>query len=1162
MDLKTFENNYVWDVIKSYFDENNLVSNQISSMNHFYTFGMQEIVDQEPPIVISDENGKKYEARFGQISLSPPQIIEEDRTLKKAYPMDARSRDLNYDSAIHIDISETHYNGDTVIETKDFTRVLIGRMPIMLRSSMCNLTKITMDESIKTGECPNDCGGYFIIKGNERVLVAQIRANYNHVFVLPRKSDDKYKYVAEVRSMSTETGHSVLVQAMIGVDDRSINFSLPCINEHIPVGVVFKALGYMTDEDISGLIGLSAKGSEKYIKYIIRDAYFCNTQKDALKYIGQFAIHTIDKDRESAYAWQVVESEIFPHLGVSGTIKEQACFLGHIIRKLIATNLKIRDPDDRDNYSVKRVEIAGTLMYEIFRNLFKKFVSFISLQIAKRKQRPDILSMISRIKNITKGLHQCLSTGNWSVQKNASYVRTGVSQILDRMTYGATLSHLRRIRVPIGKEGKNAPMRQIHASQFGYICPCETPEGQKVGVVLNFSMMCQVTRKIQPVTVMKSLDRIKGIIGVNEIEISNIKNCTSIYLNSVLIGFTECPEEIVKSVKTLRTKRILSNEISVTFDIIDNDIRIYCDEGRFIRPLFCLNNNKIDFERLAKYKDNWYKLVKKEIVHYVDASEIENCVIAMNPLMLEVQHNDYCEIHPSMMLGVMASIIPFPDHSQSPRNCYQSSMGKQALGMPALSYNMRTDTMLHVLHYAQRPIVSTRTSNYMKFNEMPSGINAIVAVMCYNYNQEDSIVINADSIQRGMFGLTSYFTIDECEKKRDTYSNEKICLPPLSSNITVKIGEPKYFRRKYANYSLLNENGIIMDRVPLERQCVNRSCGTNWFDGNLDECPKCKKSSDIVRGGGSIHVKKGDVIIGKIIVTGTKSGEESIIDVSRVIQEDEEGIVDRVTTSITPNGYNLVKIRIRKIRVPIMGDKLASRAAQKGTIGLVCPASKLPFTENGIVPDIIINSLCMPSRMTINQLVECALGKACVINGEYGDATPFTQYSVDITNNFTEQYSKVMEDHGLDMLGWEKMYNGETGEEINAKIFMGPTYYQRLKHMVSDKMHARARGHVTMLTRQPLEGRSRDGGLRFGEMERDCMIAHGTSRFLKERLFEQSDYFQIYVCTKCGVMTSSTTECQVCKSDRVVPCNYPYASKLLTQELMGMGIEILIHPDI
>lgn len=923
------EEKYIWKVLEAYFRDNSIVKAQLDSFNDFVQFGIQRIVDQESTITVNIKKGQVYTVKFGEITIAPPQVIEEDRDLHYSYPADARRRNLTYDSAIYCDLTETFHNEGE--KTTTFSpKQVIGRLPVMLGSSICNLSKLSASKRIEAGECPNDPGGYFIISGYERTIVASIRGNYNQVIVLKKDNG----HVAEVRSMSNETGHSVLIKAMINSSGRPIEFSLPCIEKPIPAGIVFKALGYTNMSDIVKLIDIEHPNAKKLMNYIERDSYFCQTQKEALEFIGKYAMHTIPSERETAYAKQVVETELFPHLGITGTNKEQACFLAHLLHKLLATHLGLRSVDDRDNYANKRIEVAGVLLAEIFRNLFKKYIIFIKTQLEKRKQCPDVKTVTSRIKSITKGIHQCMSTGNWSVQKNASYVKAGVSQILDRMTYLSSISHLRRIIMHIAKEGKNVAIRQLHASQYGYICPSETPEGHRVGVVLNFALLATVSNNIPAIMIRNAIDECKNISFIEDIELTQVCGKTRVMLNSVIIGYSEEPHEFIVEFKELRTRRIIPSEVSITYDLVDNDIKIYCDEGRVIRPLFTLTDNKLNITAQEEY--NWRTLLNENKIQYVDASEIENSVIAMTPKMLTKQYNDFCEIHPVCMLGVIAMCTPFSDHSQSPRNTYQASMGKQAIGVPSLGYNIRTDTMLHVLHYAQKPLVTTKTSDILGINDMPSGLVAIVAIMpMYGYNQEDSIILNQGAIDRGLFHLTTYRTISECEKKRDTYSYEKIGLPPRNSD-GIKEGQPGYFKRKNGNYSLLDENGIVKTRTHT---------------------------------GSAISVKKGDVIIGKMIITGNKAGEETCVDASKIIQVGEEGIIDRVHVNITPNGYKLVKVVIRKMKVPTLGDKLASRSAQKGTIVMIYPEVDMPFTvKDSIRPDIIINPLCVvgDTQITIN----------------------------------------------------------------------------------------------------------------------------------------------------------------------------------------------------
>ena len=1633
-----------WNILGSYFKKKGFVRHQIDSFDHFLGEGISNILKGEPPLVINSKNKdtgvsghySSYTIYFSNPYIPKPTIIEEDRKLRGFTPIEARRRNLNYDAPLYVTVrTKLEFDGKQPPEIFKQDRVVIGRIPIMLRSSNCYLSNMTPDERIKAGECEKDGGGYFIIKGNERALISQLRGIYNVPIVLKQKKTEKFSYVAEIRSMSEETGHSILLKACMSKNDRSLFFSLPYIKDLIPAGVVFKALGIFTEEEIYKIINLKHKKVKKYISFMMRESFFCIeessgeslfaikkkeiilkekkdikakelnnhisymwenlddsekkiwknkcTKYNSLKYIGQFSLHTLKENERKNYAKQVITSELFPHLGITATKNQKIYFLGYILNKLISTHLGFRKEDDRDDYKLKRVESAGILCYELFRQLYKKYRLSIVNSIEKKKQNPDIMSIIHRLPIITNGLRHCFATGNWGVPKN-SYIRAGVSQILSRLSYGATMSNLRRVNIPMGKESKNTKIRQIHPSQIMFICPVETPEGAPVGIVLNMSLLTKISNKFSNILVQENIEKCKSFH-----EISNdVGENTKIFLNGSLIGFTDDYEEILIYFKNSRKNGFIAYDVSISYNDLEDEIKIFSDEGRLLRPVFAVKGKKL----LAKKEDgtDWDKLVKEGKILYVDNNEIDNAVVAFSQKELSKYKNDYCEIAPAMMMGIMGSIIPFPDHSQciyheepvymadgstkkicdvkigdkvitfdpesqqqsitkvshtytnktdkqlftlttisgrkitatfdhrfmtsngwcriehikvgktlvgvsmeqkplsnlvndfciltkdrfiskckksgikksciskysrelkrffplkstssllfiisrlwgfistdcwlgvsdsgvcrlsadfghqhsvklfnedlerlgfnskksrytekdgfgstyrleysgalpaffislgclygkksnqkynkvpvwimngsdlvkreflagfqggdgskiksgstkqihihiaptsksikteyvdsliqfmsdivtlfryfdikvskptqksnpkyenitigsyyisstrnnlikyfdligyrydvfkkiesgiyveylkyierkyqerlklvnnirkygninrkqiaknldisvkkvhnilkltgekiglpkglitpsqwkdmiewksetlfipltskikssenlisdittfssnqsflcgdsfcvhnSPRNCYQAAMGKQAISMFALSHLVRTDTITHVLTYPQRPLVSTRASEMMGFNDMPSGINAIVAIACYTgFNQEDSVIINNSAIQRGLFWATSYRTFVSEEKKQGTYTIERFGRPPLDK------------RRSDVNYSLLDENGIIRKRH---------------------------------KDGTAVYVQKGDVIVGKIIVKSDKLGNEEITDSSVVLGKGECGYVDRIFLTTAPNGYKLVKIVLRRTRIPEIGDKFASRSAQKGTCGMVYSQADMPWTSEGLSPDIIINPHCIPSRMTINQLMESVLGKSCCIEGELGDATPFTKSSVNVANKICEKLWK----NGFNGTGKEMLYNGRTGKPMGT-VFIGPVYYQRLKHMVSDKIHARATGRNTTLTRQPLEGRSRDGGLRFGEMERDCMIAHGASRFLQGALCDRSDPYNTTICEVCGNFATSQTECKACKTDKVSSINIPYVSKLVIQELNSMLIKCKI----
>lgn len=1103
-------------ILENYFNKHHIIENQLQSYDDFVFNGLVKTVSEEGEIIHKDEN-ETYRVVFENPTVEPPVIIKENRDVIQTYPYDARRRNLNYQGAIICDIVEILTKEDGSIDRKINRRVKIGYVPVMVGSSKCNLYKKTSKEKIELMECPNDKGGYFIIKGNERVLVGQLRNNYNKIFVLRQKQAIKHEFIANVRSMSEQTGHSVMICVKIA-KKSGITVSIPCIKEDVDIGILFKSLGVVDEKEILDIIGVTdSKKSTRYGQSILRNSFHVKTREDAIAWIGQYTTHTIPKESRFNYARQVLETEMFPHLGIMATLKDKAVFLGYMAQLLIKTHLGERECDDRDNYAHKRVEISGDLCNSLFRLLFKRYISNLSYTIVEKKRRFNILIFISKLNTITYGFKSSFSSGNWGVQKNASYVRTGVSQVLSRLSYAATLSHLKRFVLPIGKKGKNTEIRQIHSSQFGFVCCCESPEGQTSGLVLNLALMTRITTRVPTVLVREFLSNHTFLIDVKDVKYSDINNYTKVFLNGKITGFTDCPFDYVKSIREKRSSKLLNRQVSVSYDLHDDVVNIFADEGRFIRPLFRLEKNEMI---LKDGEIDWDDLEERDIIRYLDPMEIETHVIAMTRKDLLSQLNDYMEIHPMTILGVMASTIPWPDHSQSPRNIYQSSMGKQSIGVPMYSYKVRFDTLLNVMHYPQQPIIKTRAAEYLRINQMPSGINVIVAIAVYTgQNQEDSIIMNKSAIQRGLFIATSYKTITIYEKKRETYHSENICVPPLTSDIGIDEKNPLYFRRIGKNYGFLNADGIV------------------------------KKGA---------VVKKGDVVVGKVLIVRAKKSVKKQTDCSKIISSSEEGTVDRVCVDISPDGYKIVKIVIRKQKVPEVGDKFAARSAQKGTIGAVYSQEDMPFTAGGIIPDIIVNPHAIPSRMTVNQLMETVLGKTCILEGKTGDASPFTTSSTNVTKSLCDGLGK----HGFNSRGWERMFNGMTGEMMDSKIFIGPTYYQRLKHIVGDKIHGRSRGMVTTLCRQPLEGRSRDGGLRVGEMERDCIISHGVSKFLHERLFDMSDPFHVVVCDKCGQLCNKSNYCVPCNNDSVHVVNLPYASKLLISQLQAMCLKVKIKPKV
>lgn len=1545
-----------WNIIDKYFQKsgshvssNPLVKHQIESYNKFLDTTLSHIITGFNPIKINpnikNDNGlQNYKISLNVInpSLTKPSYHLSDGTLTVMSPHIARMNNLTYSSNLYVDVHIVIelVNSDCVIEKFDKTvkNVYIGKIPIMVRSKGCLLQQVPSIGELNNNECKYDYGGYFIVNGNEKVLVSQDRINENKTLVFqPNNSSDGL--YAEIRSTSDlnylpPKTTCLNMTGKINHMGRIIRLNTSFIRNEIPVFIMFRVLGIISDKEI--------------IKYIVYDFNDVNSKKimNELMACCEDSCDIHNKEQAENVLIKIMTgsnklsheeslnilnnyiiNDFLPHAGKS--YRRKALYLGYMIRKLIKIHLKIANYDNRDSYMNKRIDTPGILMSNLFRQCYGKMTKEIKALIERELglwrantntiTANDIISDTNvhryfKQSLLDSWLRYSLSTGNWGIKSIGTFqnIKQGVSQVLNRMSYASTLSHLRRINTSMEKNGKLVQPRKLDNSQFGLICPAETPEGASVGLVKNMALSTNISLLMNSKFIRDLLLDL-GVVYLNDYISDNDKNDildnlgdknnVSVHINGDIIGYHNNPLQLYNTLKIYKRSGIIYPMTSIVWNIKEGVIIISTEAGRMFRPLLIVdidkNNNRSlrIMNILKKLNMSWEEFSKNKtfetfispyatyntsmdknidisnieegFIEYLDSDELNNSMIAVNfnELSKGMKGTSYppfythCEIHPSVINGILGVNIPFSDHNQSPRNCYQClwenetvmmsngtfkkikdvkvgdkvicfnpitketehtnvvhhynritnktpynvilangrniiatydhkfmtnkgwvqvnnidintkvgiyinyksnkeyknteklfiydyndellnklnitplytdnsnlpiiarlcgyyyaskfnftneidkkafvrdvdylgfkkfnykdmkflivikhlcydlswllkcshniqyeflssylcneyrlkssvnnsfktdiydpiliieylnykksdneyyynydmenldrndlefvmnnyginynykllnklfikneynkhkkyissinkyyvkkiyntfeeweknvyidndlcfiplndkyiskinkisditvesenhsfiggngfavsncAMGKQALGIYMSNFNNRIDTMGNILNYSQKPLVYTKLSKYTHSNELPSGTNAIVAIMTHTgFNQEDSVMINKSSLDRGLFTSTYYKAFrDQCSKNHST-GEEEVFMKPTEQN-----------NAKSFSYKKLNENGFIDKNT--------------YVDGN-------------------------DIIIGKVMPKKT-NGANNYQDNSSCMKANDEGYIDYNYTNYNSDGYSFCKVRVRNNRKPEIGDKLASRSAQKGTIGMIYNHEDMPFTKSGITPDIIMNPHAIPSRMTMAQLMECIMGKAACHLGSFGDSTPFTNCSV-------ENIAKVLEKSGMERYGNEILYNGRTGEQIKTEIFIGPTYYQRLKHMVADKLHSRgSNGPIVMLTRQPSEGRARNGGLRLGEMERDALLSHGMSSFLKERMLDVSDNYRIFVCKYCGISANVNVEkniykCLNCSNVDISQVRIPYAFKLLSQELYTMNI--------
>ncbi|MDG1525038.1 MAG: DNA-directed RNA polymerase subunit B [Candidatus Thalassarchaeaceae archaeon] len=1241
------------EIIESYFRERSLVNHQLASYNDCIPtadsqnsrfekivrnirIGTDEIIeDEEGGIIKLDVLDHEIQVRMKNMTLGPPTIREANGAEHPSSPLECRLRKLTYMSPVYLDF--TIHRDDLpqpIVEEK----VQIGSVPIMIRSRRCNLNPSHIDANRNLspekseedkeyyhtllqgkGEDPHDPGGYFIINGTERVLISMEDLAPNRVTVEMNKRYARKTEVAKI--FSQKDG----VRKPLTVEKRKDGMLMVKISSAgttpIPVVLLMRALGIDNDQEIFQAIA----GPTETFKFIVanlnevkdNEEYGVESSGEAHDWLQKKFAAGQQREYREQRIQNLLDKELLPHLETplsdkdkerigpdlaaqaevrtERNRKKKAIFLGRIVRQVLEMAIQNKKPNDKDHYANKRVRLAGDLIEDLFRVSLQQLARDLKYQLERHHNRKRDLKITSCLRPdvLTSKVMHALATGNWVGG------RSGVSQLLDRTTFLAALSHMRRVTSPLVRSQPHFEARDLHPTQWGRLCPNETPEGQNCGLVKNAAQMIDVSEAVNENEVKTLLEE----LGVNP-NPEGWSDGTRVHVNGDIFGLHTKPYHLVDHFKRGRRRGNIRHECNIRHDALNRDIFINTDKGRILRPLLVLDSgslviSKDDLDNLRSREINFDRLVQKGAVEWVDAEEEEDLLVAprpfdlphvspkngrpLNPANVEwvnmgeegikkaklradiimpngtkltenfsvplnyYQENydelrkkerhknkpdvltyTHVEIDPQLILGVCASLVPYPEHNSTPRVTGGTAMVKQSLGLPSANGRLRPDTRQHILHYTQNSMTGTRAMEATNFLRRPAGQNFVVAILSHHgYNMQDAVIMNRGSVERAL-GRSTFVRTYNAERKRFPGGQvDEIEIPGTGLDEVKGLKSPE-------SYAHLEDDGLPTPETEISSKPDDR-----------DRVPQ--------------------VLVGKTSpprfleeTHGAFLQAQERRESSMNVRHGEGGFVDNVFVTESLDSGRLVRITLRTNRIPELGDKFASRHGQKGVIGRLVDPEDMPFTVDGVVPDLLINPHAIPSRMTVAHILEMIGGKVGAMDGRLIDGTAFSGEKED-------SLREGLLRHGFAHTGRESMINGETGEEFPAQTFVGVIYYQKLHHMVSGKIHARSRGRVQILTRQPTEGRARQGGLRFGEMERDCLIAHGASMVIKDRLLDESDGWELFVCAESGHIAfwDWRKRCYVSPihgdKAEVFPVSTSYAFKLLLDEMKSLGVAMRLE---
>jgi DNA-directed RNA polymerase beta subunit len=1155
---------------------NGMIKHHIDSTNEFNLKGIKQIIENgfQIKVEINNERDKTAEDRSIKLIVITANITDVELTspLTQNYisqksqiltPTVAHQKDLTYSSPMYInaDIVATAYkhDGTTEVKVASTDKYLIGKIPIMVKSKLCNTYNKSKETLLNLNEDPMDIGGYFIIKGNEWVIdnIESMTFNSPREFANMGYKNEKCRGDFISKPGDGFENSFNLITKYLTNDNIIIEITNNKFRDiSIPFFVLFRAFGVCSDKEIIEHITYSFNEKDPNVKKMLNilerafrakyvdmpESYDKHTSDEIIELIGNkinnYYINDMKISNMNTRKYtnnsirQILDNDILPHVGKTPNDRyKKVRFLGHLIRRLLMTYLGLIPSTDRDSYKNKRINPAGVSYAKIFKTHF----NFAIVQSVKRRFRRDFkntsFSNINLEHSFTHAIYtqeferalvQAIITGDKSINIRRKQIANNLSsQQLHRKNLINQISTLRNINTKNTSSAKQSAraneMRRVHSSMIGYVCCVQSADtGEKVGMQKQMAISANICPAGSSELLKDKILRDSDLILLDNVKNKQIyeNKLTKVFVNGDWIGCCIKPFEFRDKYISLRRNSKIDYLTTISLEILTNEIYFWIDIGRITRPLLIVYQNK-DGSQGIKLTNTHIKqlhsgeieiqyLIKEAIIEYITPEEQINCLIARDlNTLLENENNKlirYTHVDiPQSIIGLPGLTSPFANHNQVARVVFQTNQVKQTCGWPVHNWPHRVYKELHYQMYKEVPLIKTISHKYTPSD----GSNAIVAIMTYGgYNQEDSLVLNQGAVDKGLF-TTYHFSFEKTELEK----NEEFANPNPLETIDIKA---------YSNYGKL-ENG----KVPI---------GT--------------------------RIEYGDIIIGKIakLSKGDITEGKKYMDRSVVYKFNEPAYVSNIIEGRNEEDNIFCKIVFRSTRKCEIGDKFSSRSGQKGTIGMVYRDSDMPFTKDGMKPDLIFNPHSLPTRMTISKILESMASKSCAVRGAHSDGTMFKNFDIDDLANDLEQI-------GYNRNGIERLYNGITGKYVDCEIFIGPIYYQRLQKFTIDTVYSHKTCPTDAVVRQPLDGKASRGGLRVGEMEAN-VLAISSVKFLQEKMVEHSDKYDYYICNNCNRKAIVNEKYNIYKCDYcgdnsdIFKVHGTWSTHLFFQEINSMGIGV------